>query len=640
MKTSPDAFLDAGDGAPTYEVRVYPKKQAKVQCASDASGLPGFAFSSIAPAPALPEGTSDVAIWCGLVQAQARCQAHSCFIAHPFDVTNAAVALSDNPAVGLASPAAKGIWPVGFSSCCLAFVHQGHWLLLMLGCTTGHTAEAFLYDGLNCDPPAIGQQLAAALCRVRGLVLQHTHFGKHWQQTDEHSCGAILLAHAAFAFSGEREASHHFLHESEAFLRNVPPHFARLYGRGPLTDAQTETLQQLLVERGVPQEHVAERIKIAIAKVGGASIAQALQSKNVWQSLKATASRPGVSFMWVLHGELQAAINRKAQEKFGTSVPQPKLKKQAKDKARSKAAPLHVDAQQLQLVAGSFISSQGGPLAQLSLGEVQAQATGVCFCSAAQAAPFLANLHSISTEALGLLTTSEIAEEASGLASVSSLRFPAVFSPTGEGVLVKGSLIQLGDEQVQIARENIAEVEAIATVTVKVTVYRDELATPWEQFASGPVKHLLQALPSLSVCHDPQCKQDCQRYHPPVDEPTEQFILDIWGRSFSKLEGGREPASTAAVFTSFWRVPLAALAHVHRIQHAGLYFEPRSGDGGPHSAFAVIWIPGADLSAARHAMRTIERVVAVARLGRRFGVRCKEQDEQRIFEMLRLNTSS
>ena len=626
-----EAFLLTGDSAPTYEVQAIQKRQAKPIPDCPPCGLPGFAFPQVDPEVRLHEGTSEVAIWCGLKRAQALFRVDSCAIAHPFEVTEATLG-SSGPCIS--TTIAQHFWPAGSSSCCLAFVHQGHWSLLMLGCTSDHAAEAFLYDGLEHAASHAGQQLATALCRARGFVLQQLHPRRHWRQTDGTSCGAILLAHAAFAFSGESVPSDSLLAEASAFVQHFPPHTARLYGKGPLSDAQNATLQALLVEKGVPQDQVAERVKAAVTKVGGASIAQALQAKNVWQSLKAIASKPGVSFMWVQHSELQAAINRKAQEKFGISVPQPKQKKQPKSRAGQRGSPLHIDPQQLQLVAGSLVSSQGSPLCQLSIGEVTAQASGICFCSAAQAAPFLANLHSISTEALGLLTTSELPEDATGLASVSSLRFPAIFTPTGEGVLVKGSLIQLGDEQVQVAQDNIAEVDTVATVTVKVTVYRDELSIPWEQFATGPIKHLLQALPTLSVCKDSQCKQDCQRYHPPVDEPTEQFILDIWGRSFSKLEGGREPASTAAVFTSFWRVPLAALAHIHRLQFAGLYLEPRAADGGPHNAFAVIWLPG-DLSAALRAMRTTERVIAVARLGRRYGVRCKEPDEQRIFEHLR-----
>ena len=634
-RLSSSAFLLAGKGAPVYDIQVQLKKQAKPQPVHSPCGLPGLSLDLTSLEPAATPGTSDVVIWSGLQRAKAMHQAECCAIASPLAVTKVIEMLMCDPSASCSAHIATSLWPDEFSSCCLAFAYQGHWSLLVLGRTADCSADAWIYDGVRSQASAAGRVLAAKLCQAKGFDLRTVDWSQGWQQSDDGSCGAILLAHAALALSGDDVPNASIFQDAQAFVQDFPPHVASVYGRGALSELQTEALSKILVERGVPQAHVADRIKAAVIKVGGASIAQALQAKNVWQALKSAASKPGISFMWVLHSELQEVIQRKAQDRFGTSVVQPKQKKQAKAKARSKAQPLQVDAQQLQLVAGSFVSSQGAPLGQLSLAEVQAQATGVCFCSPAQAAPFLANLHSISTEALGLLTTIELPEDATGLASVSNLRFPAMFSPTGEGVLVKGSLIQLGDEQVQVAQDNIAEVEAITTVTIKVTAFRDELAMPWEQFITGPIKHLLQALPSLSVCQDPHCKQDCPRYHPPVDEPTEQFILDIWGRSFSKLEGGREVASTAAVFTSFWRIPLAALAHVHRIQHAGLYFEPRAGDGGPHGAFAVIWIPGADLSTALHSMRTLERVVAIARLGHRYGIRCKEADEQRLFEQLR-----
>ena len=96
----------------------------------------------------------------------------------------------------------------------------------------------------------------------------------------------------------------------------------RLVGRGNLSAAQEEALTSLLLDKGVPKDALAERLKAA------GNIAQALEGKNPWQLLKATASRPGVSFRWVTAEELTAHVEARAQERFGTSVPNAKAKNQ------------------------------------------------------------------------------------------------------------------------------------------------------------------------------------------------------------------------------------------------------------------------------------------------------------------------
>ena len=116
----------------------------------------------------------------------------------------------------------------------------------------------------------------------------------------------------------------------------------------------------------------------------------------------------------------------------------------------------------------------------------------------------------------------------------------------------------------------------------------------------------------------------------------EQLFLDVWGRQWQKLGGGREEAASADLFQVYVRAPASALSHLHRVQFPALFFEPRSSDGaGAHSGFSVVWLPGADYEAASHAMRTCEKAITVARLGLRFGVRTREADEQLVFQQLR-----
>ncbi|CAE7925081.1 RTase, partial [Symbiodinium necroappetens] len=268
---------------------------------------------------------------------------------------------------------------------------------------------------------------------------------------------------------------------AKSFLATLPELPCALVGWGGLTPAQEQELQRLLVSKGVPQDAVGARLQAAVAKLGPGPLAGALSQKNVWQALKAAASRPGTPFKWVQPDELQAHIELKAQTKFGTEVRQPRAKKQRASRSLA-VAPLHIDPTQLMLSPGSFVSKSGSPLGQISFAEVQACATGICFCTSTQATPFLEAAKNLSVDALALVTTSEIEAHSYGLANASPLRFPALYAPTQEAILVTGTLIQLGDEEVQLSVADIAEVENLSTVVCRLSVYKDECKLPWERF--------------------------------------------------------------------------------------------------------------------------------------------------------------
>ena len=51
---------------------------------------------------------------------------------------------------------------------------------------------------------------------------------------------------------------------------------------------------------------------------------------------------------------------------------------------------------------------------------------------------------------------------------------PAVYGPTGEAVLMRGSLIQLEDKPVQLQQSQIADSDQLKTATCRFTVFRDE----------------------------------------------------------------------------------------------------------------------------------------------------------------------
>ena len=143
------------------------------------------------------------------------------------------------------------------------------------------------------------------------------------------------------------------------------------------------------------------------------------------------------------------------------------------------------------LAPQSFISAGGEPLCQLSFAEVTPQARGIAFCSAQQFAQFVANFKPFCVEALGIISTTEIAPEACAGAPVSSIRFPAIYGPTIGAILLSGSLLQLGDEQVQLSREDISEVDVVETKACKLVVFQDETSIPWRSMTQAPIRSVM-----------------------------------------------------------------------------------------------------------------------------------------------------
>ena len=95
-----------------------------------------------------------------------------------------------------------------------------------------------------------------------------------------------------------------------------------------------------------------------------------------------------------------------------------------------------------------FVAVGGEPLSQLAFHEVQAQGTTI-----AQMQPFLANFPLINIDALALVSAATIPDEALAGLPATNIRYPALYAPTGEPILLRGTLPQLGQEQVELARQ-------------------------------------------------------------------------------------------------------------------------------------------------------------------------------------------
>ena len=159
---------------------------------------------------------------------------------------------------------------------------------------------------------------------------------------------------------------------------------------------------------------------------------------------------------------------------------------------------------------------------------------------------------------------------------VQTIRFPAVYARTAEAVLLMGSLVQLGDDEVRLLHDDL-EVEGI-DITRRLNVYRDETSIPWEQLATAPIRVLLQQVQGLKVCKDAARNQSCGMFHPSLEEEIDQVFLNVWVRQYAKLSGVKVKPADADIFQAYVRVPASTPGlefNLNLVPSRGLDHTPR-----------------------------------------------------------------
>ena len=205
----------------------------------------------------------------------------------------------------------------------------------------------------------------------------------------------------------------------------------------------------------------------------------------------------------------------------------------------------------------------------------------------------------------------------------------------GEPVLIFGSLKNLGDQKVnRHIAGNLTQIDIIENVVVRLHVYRDELSEPWDTLIKSPVRLLQQLLPPLQLCAGEGCGADCPKTHQPVGEHLDSIIMEVWGRSFGKVEGGRQAAPEANYFSVFLRVPASVLRPLLLTTVAGIYMDPRK-DKSPDDQFRVIWLPSLSATEAQHANKTCAKALGLVRMRQRYGIRVEADDEESAFKQLK-----
>ncbi len=514
-----------------------------------------------------------------------------------------------------------------------------HWILLHLQ-QQGAALVVDCWNGLDEDH---GSRLLPALTAIakdlhlRPVIMQHHLL---FPQLGDNTCGTVALLHlGAWLQLWDAESSPDQLiwHEVLRWFSQHPVLVA--YGpggKGKGSESDRDTiwaLRDILHEHGVPEDRTEERANLAINKIGLTRLQQALQARNVWATLKALGSQPGVNFMWVKADELEAQIRRKAQSKF--KVQASVKKTQAAGKARVEAQ--DIDTNMLTLVPGAFVTENNQPLTQIQMSEVQAHRAGLAYGKVEDIIPYLKEDKAISLDALGVLTTTRVPHHQVGLLPVTNLRIPALFGDARDPILIDGSLVNLGDQMISRHQElQEAPIAETPTVTLKIMIFRDEAGWDWPTFCQSPIRAILHRFPLLILCKGQRCGEGCAKFHAPVDIELDSVVMDVWARSWFTLRGKRATMEEAEVFQAYIRIPQVCALPVQRMSgQEGFYAEPRQTDGkGPDATTTVIWIPNANLPEAQHRFKTLERAVAITRFGLKYGIRVAMKDAEQVHQIL------
>ena len=199
---------------------------------------------------------------------------------------------------------------------------DGHWILLHFH----RLHDSLIVDSWNGLDEDHGSRILPALTKLaqmaslRPVILQH-HCT--FPQLGAFCCGTVALQHLGALlqlWDADSAPDQLIWHEVLRWFNghpNIIAYGSGGKGKGHDTDRDTIwALRDILHNHGVPEDRTEERATMAINKIGLGRLQEALSAKNVWATLKALGSQPGVNFLWIKADGLEAQIKRKAQSKF------------------------------------------------------------------------------------------------------------------------------------------------------------------------------------------------------------------------------------------------------------------------------------------------------------------------------------
>ena len=481
-----------------------------------------------------------------------------------------------------------------------------HWLW---GKAVGLSSQAFGFCEGPVRPPVPGlcghYAVADLCCWVLGQPFQ-----------DDSSCLCIA---ACIAASFECSLQPDKLVSAPMFVAS---------GAGELIE---KGLASLLRDRGVPAERASARATQAVQRLGLGAIQNAMCSPHPWRCLKQLGSNATPAFQFVLHDELAQAVQARSENAPSGRRQRKKQSPQVAEAGPAPSVPPLPD--QVRVPAGVF-ASEGQPLHQIELQAVDAHTQGVALVNPEQAAPYLRLARPVSSKALALVILGE-PDLTEAAVHVEPIRFRAELTATSEPVLLQGVLAQIGDKWCERHVPSTTPVEVAASSVARVAVYRDSLPMPWDEFIAAPLRSIVSQVSALQPCDVMGC--ECQKYHGEAGPNDPPPILESWSRQFFGPNFKPCAPASATLFNLLIRVPAALEGPLQAVSGlASIYFEPRAeGLRMPSSRYAVIWMPKQEYQDVLLLMQTHDLICGLARIGDRFGVRCRSEHEEQLHSLLR-----
>ena len=204
-----------------------------------------------------------------------------------------------------------------------------------------------------------------------------------------------------------------------------------------------------------------------------------------------------------------------------------------------------------------------------------------------------------------------------------------------EPLIVEVDLYQLGSTPVM--KHSVADtvrLQTIDTCVVKIVVYQDGVEQ-WSQVVSRPIQYILSKVACLNKCTE-EVTCECPKWHAEAGGVTDP-VMELWNRQWLSYTFSQVKPSEADMFSTTVRVPKSL--EVKLLSASGcdsICFEPRSMDGRkPSDDYSVIWLPKTMAAQALLLKQTNVHVVGLARLGSKWGLRCRVSDASKLHELVK-----
>ena len=492
-----------------------------------------------------------------------------------------------------------------------------HWILFFYDVITG---KSQIFDGLLRSITHETQVLAQALASFFNHAPQVHPADSILLQGNDDFCGAICLANLGWQlglwddFSYEDVKAWHFSIRRQEELR----------GAGATDWATAHAwLIQFLPSRGVPEDKVAERAALALKKLSLNGILKAIQDPNPWKQLKTLGSNASKPFLWVTADELKEHISKRASQKFSVEGPETKGRKKNKRELKPQSV-VQLNPASLAIPDNIFVDEEGKSLKQIPAEAVKLDSRGVAVVALDQALRFIADSKILSHDHLALLTPEVVPSSTPGSLDVLNLTWPAIFE--SEPLLIRGSLVQLGDKVVALKTNQAPKTGAVDTSLLRIQLYKDQTNLPWEEVLKGPLKLIINHYAPFQLCAANGCGPSCPKYHRPIDDTCDLVLLDCFAWRWYNSGGTQVSAQKATSFSVMVRTPATASDGLLALSGKdGFYSELRE-DQLDSPRFAVIWLKQ-DHAGALHLLQTQPHALHLARLHSKYGLRCLKKHE-------------